>query len=822
VQIYNNVGGQSGINALRCAKDAGPFASKACLPDTRVSLLSRIRHWALHPTSARTLLLHGAAGKGKSAIANTIATQLQSDRLAVVPFFAFNRSVPDRSLSQLIPTWAKHIAELNQQYLLYLQTLPSRQLESSDILEQHDDLLVGGLASGIDCGKPLIFTIDALDECSESEAPQLFQVLHRLLSCPNLPPFVRFLFTYRPDGQILRKFEGLAALRIPIDNEEGTAEDIRKFVQDQLHHNPDPDVAGMVDDVAKAAQTLFECAAALCRELNARRPILTSKRKAFIRTLREGPVMSLYDSYRAILTMYFGEGVRLFRRVMGWILLVRTPQSRRVFRAFAVVLLPEEEQSDVDRILDWLGSLLSGTTSEDDPISPLHTSLRDFLLDATKSGAFSVDLGLDSQEELSLACLRIMNTGLQFNICGLSRLFTLNSEVKGLPQKVEKCVSPGLRYACLTTTHHLRSTLPPTSVVVDEVRFFLQHQFLFWLEAHSCMQTLRDGPGTMLPMFLEWTMVSLQETVLDYIKFEKRFRDGYMMSAPQIYISGLTFAPRESIVSCCYRPRFRSLIQASGALDIVWPPSEPLVMQVISKVWSVAFSPDGTRIASGSDDDTIRVWDAATGQQVGDPLAGHTSSVRSVAFSPDGTRIASGSGDDTIRVWDAATGQQVGDPLAGHTSWVRSVAFSPDGTRIASGSHDNTIRVWDAATGQQVGDPLAGHTSLVWSVAFSPDGTRIASGSGDDTIRVWDAATGQQVGDPLAGHTSWVRSVAFSPDGTRIASGSDDDTIRVWDAATGQQVGDPLAGHTSWVSSVAFSPDGTRIASGSGDNTIRM
>ncbi|KAJ7875735.1 hypothetical protein B0H14DRAFT_2343035, partial [Mycena olivaceomarginata] len=129
-----------------CAKDAGPIASKACLPNTRVSLLSRMRRWALHPTSARTLLLHGAAGTGKSAIANTIGRQLQSDGLAVVPFFAFNRSVPDRSSSQLIPTWAKHIAELNPQYLLYLQTLPSPQLESSDILEQRDDLLVGGLA----------------------------------------------------------------------------------------------------------------------------------------------------------------------------------------------------------------------------------------------------------------------------------------------------------------------------------------------------------------------------------------------------------------------------------------------------------------------------------------------------------------------------------------------------------------------------------------------------------------------------------------------------------------------------------------------------
>ncbi|KAJ7460498.1 hypothetical protein B0H11DRAFT_2242068 [Mycena galericulata] len=135
--------------------------------------------------------------------------------------------------------------------------------------------------------------------------------------------------------------------------------------------------------------------------------------------------MSLYDSYRSILAMYFDERedvelVRLFRRVMGWIFLVRTPQSRRVFRAFAVALLPEEEQPDVDRILYWLGSLLSGTTSEDVPISPLHTSLLDFLLDATKSRPFSLDLGLHAQEELCRACLKIMNTGLRFNICGLA------------------------------------------------------------------------------------------------------------------------------------------------------------------------------------------------------------------------------------------------------------------------------------------------------------------------------------------------------------------------------------------------------------------
>ncbi|QRV86973.1 Vegetative incompatibility protein HET-E-1 [Ceratobasidium sp. AG-Ba] len=163
------------------------------------------------------------------------------------------------------------------------------------------------------------------------------------------------------------------------------------------------------------------------------------------------------------------------------------------------------------------------------------------------------------------------------------------------------------------------------------------------------------------------------------------------------------------------------------------------------------------------------------------PLISHTGWVRSVAYSPDGAYIASGSSDMTIRMWDAHTGRQVGHPLTGHTSSVLSVAYSPDGAYIASGSWDNTIRMWDVHTGQQVGHPLTGHTRSVRSVAYSPDGAYIASGSEDKTIRMWDAHTGQQVGHPLTGHTWSVDSVAYLPDGAYIASGSWDNTIRMWD-----------------------------------------
>jgi WD40 repeat protein len=240
------------------------------------------------------------------------------------------------------------------------------------------------------------------------------------------------------------------------------------------------------------------------------------------------------------------------------------------------------------------------------------------------------------------------------------------------------------------------------------------------------------------------------------------------------------------------------------------------VIDVPEEVSSVTYSPDGTRIASASPDDTVRLWDAATGQPIGQPLR-HDGAVTSVAFSPDGTHLASGSLDNTVRLWDVTNGQPIGNPIQ-HDDAVTRVAFSPDGTRIASGGADSTVRLWNAATGQPIAQPLH-HDDAVLSVAFSPDGTRIASGSADSTVRLWNAATGQPIGQPLQ-HDGWVNSVAFSPDGTRIASGAST-AVRLWDAATGQPIGQPLD-HDDTVLSVAYSPDGTRIASASYDKTIRL
>jgi len=235
------------------------------------------------------------------------------------------------------------------------------------------------------------------------------------------------------------------------------------------------------------------------------------------------------------------------------------------------------------------------------------------------------------------------------------------------------------------------------------------------------------------------------------------------------------------------------------------------------QVRSVAVSPDGKRIVTGSWDQTAKVWDAETGQEVL-TLQGHTAWVWSVAFSPDGKRIITGGGEwdrsgdllGEAMVWDAETGQLL-FALQRHTGAVFSVAFSRDGRRIVTGNRDGTVRVWEAETGQER-CVLKTHSPPLHSVVFSPDGQRILTG-GADGAKVWDAEAGQQLLTLKAGG---VLSVAFSPDGQRILTGSSDKTARVWEAETGQEVL-ILTGHTTWVGSVAFSPDGRRIVTGAGD-----
>jgi WD40 repeat protein len=233
-------------------------------------------------------------------------------------------------------------------------------------------------------------------------------------------------------------------------------------------------------------------------------------------------------------------------------------------------------------------------------------------------------------------------------------------------------------------------------------------------------------------------------------------------------------------------------------------------------VLCVAFSPDGSRVASGSFDNTITLWDVNRGVEL-HTLTGHTGRVTALAFSPDGKRLATASWDTTLKLWDPDTGKEI-RTLKGHRNMVTGVAFSPDGKRLASASGDYTLKVWDADKGGETLTIKMGSAAGVLAVAFSPDGKRLAAGANQQNnyrVKLWDADKGAEL-QSYEGHTASINCVAFSPDGKYLASGSSDTTIRVWYLETGGEEFS-LKGHRYPVQAVAFSPDSKRLVSGGGE-----
>ena len=236
-----------------------------------------------------------------------------------------------------------------------------------------------------------------------------------------------------------------------------------------------------------------------------------------------------------------------------------------------------------------------------------------------------------------------------------------------------------------------------------------------------------------------------------------------------------------------------------------------------SVVKGCAISPAGDYIVSASDDGTLKVWDAHTGE-VRRTLSGHTNRVNGCAISLAGDIIVSASADNTLKVWDARTGEER-STLSGHTNGLTGCAISPAGDTIVSSSYDRTLKVWDARMGEER-RTLRGHKLAVTGCAISPAGDYIVSSSGDQTLKVWDARTGEER-RILRGHRDPVYWCAISPAGDTIVSASSDQTLKVWDARTGEER-HTLRGHTNGVWRCAISPAGDFIVSSSSDQTLKV
>ncbi|MDD1413535.1 NB-ARC domain-containing protein [Dolichospermum sp. ST_con] len=244
--------------------------------------------------------------------------------------------------------------------------------------------------------------------------------------------------------------------------------------------------------------------------------------------------------------------------------------------------------------------------------------------------------------------------------------------------------------------------------------------------------------------------------------------------------------------------------------------SKSVFAETLSRILTVAFSPNGQKLVSGSNDQTIRLWDITTGKCL-KTLIGHEDWIWWVTFSPDGGFLLSSSDDRTVKIWDANSGEclETWQPLS---SWIWSMVLSPNGKILATGDDDYQVRLWDIDS-KQCQHICIGHSLLVQALAFSHNGKTLASGSDDGMVRLWDVNTGQFLQE-FEGHSRAVRAIAYSPDDQLLASSSDDQTIRVWDFTLRNTVS--FTEHTQGVESLSFSPQDPVLASSSEDETIKI
>ncbi|KAF7973389.1 hypothetical protein HWV62_15166, partial [Athelia sp. TMB] len=795
-----------------------------CLPNTRLGTIKSILDWYSNDSDNHesVLWVHGLAGTGKSTLSTTIARMVEDLNL-LGAFFFFDRQLPERDTSTLIRTVAYQLAQFDSSIGAKVEQvlLDTPHIANLPLAIQFSKLLSTTALGDIEWSRgPILVIIDALDESgSATDRKGLLKVFSEGFS--DLPWFLRLLIVSRPERDILDRFKHCSIRReeLGVDsnlNQEDVAEFIRFRLNEIREDNIDYLTEALQDwpseveiqALAALAAGLFIWAATACHLIDT-----SHNPKEQTNQLIKHHSADAYASIFASLHQLYKTALQSagnwndqtfcsdFRDILGMIICAQVPLS--CIAVDRLLGLPRPSMQTVSR----LGSLIRGDREQ--PIRILHASFHDYLTLRDLIEPWAIN---DERYNIHVAnrCIEHLQQELRENMCDLA-----------LPHPVhDETLSDSVSYACKFWIHHVCSITVVPGDLCDKIYQFIIIHLLHWLEALVIMKAYRVAMQS-LPRLLEWIQSYLPSSPLFYFvhdahRFAQYFASTIQQHPLLIYSSALPFTPRGTLV---YRQFYhQGLPRVVSGIEPEWP----AVLQVLSghaagMVGSVAFSPDGCKIASACGDGTVRVWDTLTGQEILPPLR-HNDGVSSVAFSPDGSKIVSGSYDGTTCVWDAFSGKMALPPIRGHEKTFTYAAFSPDGCKIVSGS-GSTIRMLDTLTGQDVSRPMQGFEGHVICVAFSPKEPKIISAASDKVIRVWDTLTGNETLPPITGQ-GLVSALAFSPDGSKFVSACDQ-TVRVWNTLTGQEARQPLQGHTD-VMSVTFSHDGSKIVSAGADKIVRI
>ncbi|QRV92926.1 hypothetical protein RhiJN_20944 [Ceratobasidium sp. AG-Ba] len=859
------------LKELKPLGEARYDPARACLSGTRERLLEELVDWcSLSDTPNNLMWVYGQAGLGKSAIAASLCERLDRQGFLATSFFCkrddVHRRDPQRVMTTIIyglalrhPIYSKAVTSAIQQ---------DSTLCTSPMQTQYDKLVKGLLPKEVPPETPIhVIIVDALDECGTEETRQ--QLLSCLHEITRLVSWAKFVITSRPDQDIKTYFA-----TIP-ENSFATCDvyhydasgDIHRFVHQKFNNSPQkskllPDNA--VTLLADRASGLFIWAQTACtmvlKDLDP-----SSRLEDVLRVSgsedSSSPLDVLYTTaIESMLTNNDEKNVRLVRSCLGAIIACsnRTPLS---VITLSRLLANRIKQGVLRSVVDSLGSVLYTDNSQGGAVRVYHPSFADYMTTSTRSGRFFVDLKLEDFE-LTKCCLDTMTRELKFNICGLETSWTPNRAVHDLDERIKSLVGSHLQYSCLYWTSHLINSNNQQGSPMDRrsIQEFLEKPVvLYWIEVLSLINRLDMGL-TNIENLVAWTRgTNLSERAKDLERFLQTFYDPISECAPHIYMSSLAFAPTGTTISELRQSYFLNEVQVVIGAESRWPSWQRCISHN-NPIHAAAVSPDGRRIATGSFDGSIRIYDLNTGTLIGLPFTKHSGMIERISFSANNRHLVSGS-NSAVWVWDSNDGA----PILGVESGIRdlkSVNFSADGRRILLCTADD-ITIRDANINKVI-DRLAGSFSTaefltsnqdsgvialgdnqvgIWAKGsnvlsksfmvsvtpadnyvstFSADRSRFVVATSEKHLYILDTSTHSPVCDQLVGHSGSVRCVAFSPDGSLVVSGSYDGTILVWDLRSASPAARPLYGHRDAVSSVSVLPDGKQIVSSSQDGTVRV
>ncbi|KAF9503715.1 hypothetical protein BS47DRAFT_1402150, partial [Hydnum rufescens UP504] len=746
-------------------------------------------------------------------------------------------------------------------------------IEEKGLLRQLEGLIVNPLLRiRRNHQHPTVIIFDALDECEERGATD---ILRLLFSHAIRIPFLRIFITSRPEfhiSSVFNQFENHKKTILHDVEASVIQQDIELYIRTELAKIPQRLGLSMPTNWTTEAEKhalversgkLFIFAATCIRFIGDDRALAPREHLALIlgtHSLEGGdpseviPYKQLDRLYTRLLRKSLSDSnPRLvqnrFQIVLGSIVLLRQPLPLRSLAKFV-----EKDMEVVNTVLHHLQSVIIPPYDENDAPRIYHPSFADFITSPSRCTVpgFLIVTVPEQEQQHALRCFRFMGIYLKRDVAGIEDASLLNSEVDGFGAKVANALPPEAQYACQFWGSHMSYVEVGDEKVMGALEEFAMRSLLWWMEAMSLLGSVHTV-GRMIQEARRWVMRSKSESTLiailaDAHRFVLAHAEVIRMSALQLYQSAFPFTPHDTALYKVYFKETSGSIRVLQGMDSQWPRILATFHGHCSPISSIACSKDGLKMASGSYDHSIRLWDvtSASGSidlsirlwdaTSGIPIAvlkghlgsvqsvafsrmgynwhqaprtvpygcgmphhmsfikkleGHVGSVNSVAFSPDGFRLASGSRDNK--------------------DWVRCIAFSPDSSRLV-GSHGSSVGLWDSTSGTPIA-VLRRRSSMICSVAFSPDGMQLAAGSAAGLVWVLDAISGETT-TILRGHNS-RNAVAFTPDGLLLAA--DGISVQLWDPTLDKPIA-VQAGPIGQIEDLRFSPDGLQLASSKGNS----